>query len=232
MTFRRRFLTPNPLIETEFVDKTDIRKKQKDFDGMISGPIPSSHQEAIARKYYILPKLNHGSGENFNPGRYCPLMLELFEQNLPRKADKDSLANFLFDIGIRKHQEEENDIIHIANDKKEKWSIHPDIYAFQKVLLPKQMLDIHRLSIDKLRKLLNEKQILKYETLAEEIIRKANKDKNLFSFVKENPDNEVLIKGIKEAAQSVKTNSKHTTYDELFKKQLQRYIDEVIQGKK
>lgn len=137
MTFRRKFLTPSPLLAWE----TNSSK----FEGMIHGPLPSNHEESIIKRYYILPK----NEVNNVAGRFCPLMLEFFQQNEPKEEDNNEMAVFLSSIGLKATPRQ------ISVDSNS-WSFYPASKAFQVVMVPAPLLLANRSSKAKLHTLLGE----------------------------------------------------------------------------
>lgn len=144
MTFRRRFLTPSPLLRHEVLSDKSL--------GYLYGPIPSFHEEAYTRKYYLLPAMSENQlSFPIASGHYCPLLIELFEQNVTssREADLQRLEELLEGLGV--NISSDNRIV--INKDSALWSIYPNQEAFQRVLTPKELLQAHRHSVVKLREL-------------------------------------------------------------------------------
>jgi len=153
LTFRRRFLTPNPLVLEDGLDSTDDGKPRP-FGGMIHGPVPSDHEEAAVRKYYVLPAMIHAPAVNASNGNVCggysPLMLETFGQNTDSKADKDALVGFLAHLGVRR----QNDGTIVAEGNRVGWLDHPSTPAFRRVHVPAPLLEVNQASLQRLREFL------------------------------------------------------------------------------
>lgn len=195
MTFRRRFLTPSPLLKWE--------KSDKKFNGMIHGPLPSNHEESIVKRYYILPKNEEVLG------RFCPLMVEFFHQNEPLPSDNAEMANFLSQIGLRATPK------FISVDAK-KWDYYPDAKAFQVVMVPAPLLIASKASNLKLHRLLGERDDILARKKAEELgaqfmsILRKNKDeeKRDLTFIAareegKEPDSKFFIDTLEEAFQKM-----------------------------
>jgi hypothetical protein len=160
MTFRRRFLTPGPLLLKE-----GAREIEK---GLIRGPYPNDHEESVVRRYYILPRTTvpatkanefpFASDIVYNTPEpavsFCPLMLEFFCQNQDdeRENEMKALATFLADLKI--YHADENGFCTDGNE----WSVYPSPAALQRVIVPSQLLEANRQSRKKLQELLGEKK--------------------------------------------------------------------------
>lgn len=154
LTFRRRFLTPNPLVLEDGIASVGSAGAPVPFRGMIHGPLPSDHEEAAVRRYYILPATVHAppvpSAVTSAWQGYSPLMLETFGQNTDTRADKEALVAFLGHLGIHS----QNDGTIVVEENRIPWQEHPDTPAFRRVPVPAPLLAANRASLDKLREIL------------------------------------------------------------------------------
>ncbi len=141
MTFRRRFLTPNPVNEM----KTTI---QSDFRGCLYGPYPSFHDESLCRKYYLLCRCDTSP-------EIClqyPLMIEFFSQTPDSIVEDDALKNLFTSIGINNYLEQDFYI----NSSNDSWVLHPEKgEIIQRVWIPGQLKAVNDNSMQELKKRFN-----------------------------------------------------------------------------
>jgi hypothetical protein len=79
VTFRRRFLSPQPFRSIKRIDKERI----------IKGPFPDVNKTAILRYFYCLPQEKEVSKSNYTSYQLLPLRLEVFCQGKSPKWAKD-----------------------------------------------------------------------------------------------------------------------------------------------
>ena len=162
MTFRRRFLTPNPLL----LEDTST----EGFPGVIHGPVPSEHEEAVVRKFYVLPpaadyeyrrqgKRPEKAGAGPDPedtvrgvqrGDY-PILVEVFCQGTDLATEKVVLAEFLEGVGLR-HVQRPNGRAELEADPNRWWQ-HPHEAALRRVWVPRLLLEANRASLGRLEEL-------------------------------------------------------------------------------
>jgi len=159
LTFRRSFLTPNPLLLSELTTP-----EQSGRNVLLHGPVPSVHDEAIVRRYYILPrpvspleedKRSSGQQPDFPGlrGQY-PLLMEAFCQGLVgQEALVSRVDRVLQSIGFSSGTTPDGEWV----AEWGRWQQHPREEALRRVWVPKHMMEVNAASLAGLRELIGEK---------------------------------------------------------------------------
>ncbi|MCD4829527.1 MAG: hypothetical protein K8R90_08900 [Candidatus Cloacimonetes bacterium] len=137
MTFRRRFLTPNPV--QEFADNAILTENR----GILAGPFPSLHEDSICRKYYFLP--NHDTREKSAASSkqlHYPLMIESFNQTYDVLEENRRLNSLFQGLGVTRRNGE------IVIRDEARWVLHPgNAEIIQKVFIPIELRNVNNNSI-------------------------------------------------------------------------------------
>lgn len=151
ITFRRRFLTPNPIMTEAF---NDIKK------GIVQGPFPDLNKEALLRRYYLMVESEVDE---------IPLMIEFMQHDQQYPFDQNIVDDFFNDVLQLKFNLDGS----ISSPDKKSWVLHPDRNfspALHQVAVPKILYD---LNLETLRELYKKTSMSRLPPISmEKLIRK------------------------------------------------------------